>query len=62
MLNRYLAVLDAARLLGVTPETVRRWISTGKLPAVRLAGGREYRIFHADLMLLLEPVTARSRA
>jgi excisionase family DNA binding protein len=32
---RLLSVADVARLLGVTPRTVRRWSADGTLPAVR---------------------------
>jgi len=35
----YVSVGQAARVLGVTPDTVRRWTSTGFLPCVRTAGG-----------------------
>jgi excisionase family DNA binding protein len=35
----YLSVGQVARALGVTPDTVRRWTSTGFLPCERTAGG-----------------------
>jgi molybdopterin-binding protein len=33
-------VSQVAELLGVSPDTVRRWVDTGQLPADRTAGGR----------------------
>lgn len=32
---KHVSVQDAARLAGVTPETIRAWVSTGLLPARR---------------------------
>jgi molybdopterin-binding protein len=34
------SVGQAAELLGVSPDTVRRWIDNGELPALRTPGGR----------------------
>ena len=31
---------QAAELLGVSPDTVRRWVDSGQLPAARAASGR----------------------
>ena len=33
-------VRDAATLLGVSPDTVRRWVDSGRLGSGRTAGGR----------------------
>ncbi len=32
----------AAQLLGVSPDTVRRWADSGRLPATRSPGGRRF--------------------
>ncbi len=34
------SVGQAAELLGVSPDTVRRWIDSGQIPAARSDGGR----------------------
>ena len=46
---------DAAEFLGVHVQTIRGYIRTGKLPALRLAGERALRIKREDLLALLEP-------
>ena len=42
-----ITVPEAARRLGKNPETVRRWIREGKLPAERI--GTQHLIAEADL-------------
>ena len=37
----YLRIKEAAGLLGVSDDTVRRWIEQGRFPAVRLDNGRQ---------------------
>lgn len=59
--DTYLTVTDAATYVGVSPATLRRWDSSGKLPATRRPGSkyRYYRI--ADLEpLRLEYSTAEA--
>lgn len=31
---------QAAELLGVSPDTIRRWVDSGQIPAARSSGGR----------------------
>jgi molybdopterin-binding protein len=33
---------QAAELLGVSPDTLRRWVDAGRLPAAKGAGGRRF--------------------
>jgi molybdopterin-binding protein len=51
--NRALRIGQAAELLGVTVETIRRWESTGRLETVRSAGGQRL-IALAEVSRLLE--------
>lgn len=45
--SRLLSVFDAAEVLGVSPDTVRRWIASGELPAFR--HGRILRVPEAEV-------------
>ncbi len=45
---QYYTVEEAARILGVDEETVRRWCRQNKIPGVRRFG-REYRIPKASI-------------
>lgn len=53
----YLSPEQAAELLGVHHQTIRGYIRTGKLPAMRIAGERAVRIRLENLERLLEPVS-----
>jgi excisionase family DNA binding protein len=46
--DRLLSTGKAAQRLSVTPDTVLKWIKSGRLPAVRTAGGH-YRVAERDL-------------
>lgn len=59
-----LKVADAAEYVGVTTKTIRRWISSGHLPASRL-GPKLIRIRRADLdacLGVIEPAPVYSAA
>jgi excisionase family DNA binding protein len=49
-----LSVQEVGRRCGVTEPTVREWIETGALPALRPGGGRTYRIRPEDLQTFIE--------
>jgi excisionase family DNA binding protein len=55
----YISTGHAARLLGVTPDTVLKWIKRGKLSAMRTAGGH-FRIPREQLDCLVEAGTNRA--
>lgn len=46
--ERLLKVKDVARILGISEQTVRKWISDGKLEAHRI-GGRSLRVSRREL-------------
>lgn len=54
--NPLLRVGDAARELGVHPNTVRRWVSAGELDVIRLGAGPKpaIRIAPDDLAAFLQ--------
>jgi excisionase family DNA binding protein len=45
--DKYFTVSEAAKELGVTRQTISRWISTGKIPAEKI--GREKLILKKDI-------------
>lgn len=46
-------ISEAARLLGVHRDTIRRWVEEGKLDAIRLPGG-EVRYRREDIVGMLK--------
>lgn len=52
--GQYLTVGEVAEQYRTTARTVQRWIREGRLRAVRLPGGRSYRINKADLDAAIE--------
>jgi excisionase family DNA binding protein len=42
--DTFYTVEDVARMLAVHPETVRNWIKSGQLRAIKLGGPAGYRI------------------
>ena len=53
-------ISEAAALLGVSDDTVRRWIEQGRLPEVRLDSGRKG-VRGADLAALLSKQRAEAQ-
>ncbi len=52
MAEELITVEDAAKILKVRPETIRRYIKNGHLQALTLPGG-DYRLREADIQKLL---------
>lgn len=51
--DSHYSVRHSAQGMDCSTKTVRRWIEAGILPAVKLPGGREWRIRGADLNALI---------
>jgi len=51
-IGEYLTVNDVAKLLNVSPKTVYRWCSAGKLPHIKIGGSLRFK--QSDLLALLE--------
>ncbi len=54
--REYLTPEEAAEALGIHVQTLRAYVRSGKLPALRVAGERSLRIRRADLDKVLEPL------
>jgi excisionase family DNA binding protein len=54
--EEFMTTTEVARICSVTSYTVRRWITEGKLPAVKLgsAGQANLRIKRSDLLDFLQ--------
>ena len=49
---KLLTVREAAAMLNVSPETLRRWDNAGELPAIRIGRRRDRRYNREDLIRL----------
>ena len=48
------SVEEAAALLDVHANTIKKWIKAGTLPATKPGAGRNWKIARADVLALLE--------
>ena len=46
-LDEYLKIAEAARFLGVSQNTLRKWADEGRIPA-RINPANGYRLFHRE--------------
>lgn len=51
--GKLLNVTQVAKILKVNPATVRRWIKTGKMPAIQLPGGM-FKVYGSTLDEILK--------
>jgi excisionase family DNA binding protein len=56
----YLTPEEAADALGIHVQTLRAYVRSGKMPALRLAGERALRIRRTDLETVLEPLVPQT--
>jgi excisionase family DNA binding protein len=57
--SEYMTIAQAAEMYAVSPKTIRRYISTGELPAYRLGKSRpnrSLRLKRADVEALARPL------
>jgi excisionase family DNA binding protein len=52
--SKLLRIKEAAELLGVNPETLRRWDNKGRLKAVRIGKRQDRRYKIEDLQKIIE--------
>lgn len=58
--REYLTPEEAAEAIGIHVQTLRGYVRSGKLPALRLAGERAIRIRRSDLEAVLEPLVPQN--
>ena len=58
--REYLTPEEAAEALSIHVQTLRAYVRSGKLPALRLAGERAIRIRRKDLETVLEPLVPQT--
>lgn len=51
---KLLRIREAAEMLGVNPETLRRWDRNGKLPAVKISKRGDRRYNKEDILKFIE--------
>jgi len=52
--NKYISLREAARILNVHPETLRRWDRSGKLKAIRVGNRQDRKYIASDVISALE--------
>lgn len=52
--SKYISIREAARILNVHTETLRRWDNSGKLKAQRVGPRQDRKYLPADIIKMLE--------
>jgi len=52
--TKLLRIKDAAEMLGINPETLRRWDNQGRLKAIRMGKRKDRRYKLEDLQKIIE--------
>jgi len=61
MKKKYLTIKEVAKILGVTPQTLRNWDKSGKLKALRNPINN-YRVYRAyDIEVFLRKMESRGK-
>ncbi len=55
--TKLLRIKEAAEMLGINPETLRRWDNQGRLQAVRMGKRKDRRYKLEDLQKIIEKKT-----
>lgn len=58
-MSEWISLKDACDLLGVAPNTIRKLIRTGVLPAFEIKGVKGYQIKRVDVEALITPVVVK---
>ncbi len=59
MASRWVSLDEASRILGIAPNTVRRLVERGSLPAFKIEGVAGYRFQREELEALIHPVVIK---
>ena len=54
MSERYLSTGQAAGICSVSPDTILKWIRSGKLPARKTAGGQQMSKMHMQVNVCIQ--------
>ncbi len=56
MPSKWISLAEASRILGIAPNTIRRLVERGTLPAFKIQGVAGYRFQREQVEALIQPV------